>query len=222
MSLSAILGHRVMFSECWTRDLLHEPPAGALAAASPRTRFNNSRGGAFVDSRSARNGVPARGPAAQSTMRAARSGARLPRLIHCKRSMRSPCNDTGVQDWSNWAQICDAAPFEIWTLSVEKDFSMDVVVRTYTGKGSKELLSLLEQRKEDVEKLMRSVKGFESYTLARSSNGEGGMSMTVCQDKAGTEESVRVAKEWIAKNATNIGVDAPKVSAGTVIIHATH
>src|ERR1051325_3092414 len=64
MSLSAILGHRVMFSECWTRDLLHEPPAGALAAASPRTRFNNSRGGAFVDSRSARNGVPARGPAA--------------------------------------------------------------------------------------------------------------------------------------------------------------
>jgi hypothetical protein len=50
MSLSAILGHRMMFSECWTRDLLHEPPAGALAAASPRTRFNNSRGGAFVDS----------------------------------------------------------------------------------------------------------------------------------------------------------------------------
>ena len=27
MSLSAILGHRVMFSEGWTRDLLHEPPS---------------------------------------------------------------------------------------------------------------------------------------------------------------------------------------------------
>ena len=98
---------------------------------------------------------------------------------------------------------------------------MDVVVRTYTGKGSKELFSLLEQRKEDVEKLMRSVKGFESYTLARSSDGEGGMSMTVCQDKVGTEESVRVAKEWIAKNAANIGLDAPKVSQGSIIIHAT-
>jgi hypothetical protein len=98
---------------------------------------------------------------------------------------------------------------------------MDVVVRTYTGKGSKELFSLLEQRKEDVEKLMRSVKGFESYTLARSGNGEGGMSMTVCQDKAGTEESVRVAKEWIAKNGANIAVDAPKVSAGSIIVHAT-
>jgi hypothetical protein len=98
---------------------------------------------------------------------------------------------------------------------------MEVVVRTYTGKGTKELFSLLEQRKAEVEKLMRSVKGFESYTLARSSNSEGGMSMTVCQDKAGTEESVRLAKEWIAKNAANIGVDAPKVSVGSIIIHAT-
>jgi|ERR1041384_6786963 len=98
---------------------------------------------------------------------------------------------------------------------------MDVVVRTYTGKGSKELFSLMEQRKVDVEKLMRSVKGFESYTLARSGNGEGGMSMTVCQDKAGTEESVRVAREWIAKNAASINVDAPKVSVGSIIVHAT-
>ena len=61
---------------------------------------------------------------------------------------------------------------------------MDVVVRTYSGNGTKELFSILEQRKSDVEKLMRSVNGFVSYTLARSSSGEGGMSMTVCQDKA--------------------------------------
>ena len=47
------------------------------------------------------------------------------------------------------------------------------------------------------------------------------MSMTVCQDKAGTEESVRVAKDWIAKNGANISLDAPKVSAGSIIIHAT-
>ena len=98
---------------------------------------------------------------------------------------------------------------------------MDVVVRTYKGKGSKELFSLLETHRSDVEKLMRSVKGFESYTLARSSESDGGLSMTVCQDKAGTEESVRLAKEWISKNAANIDVDAPKVSVGSIIIHAT-
>jgi hypothetical protein len=98
---------------------------------------------------------------------------------------------------------------------------MDVVVRTYTGKGSKELFSLLEKHKAEVEKLMRSVKGFESYTLARSNSGEGGLSMTVCQDKAGTEDSGRIAKDWLSKNATNISMDAPKVSAGSIIIHAT-
>ena len=97
---------------------------------------------------------------------------------------------------------------------------MDVVVRTYTGKGAKELFSLLEKRKNEVEQAMRSVKGLVSYTLARSSDGEGGLSMTVCQDKAGTEESVRVAKEWLAANARDTGVGAPKVSMGTIIIHA--
>ena len=45
--------------------------------------------------------------------------------------------------------------------------------------------------------------------------------MTVCEDKAGTEESVRVAKDWISKNAGSIIVDAPKVSVGSIIIHAT-
>lgn len=79
----------------------------------------------------------------------------------------------------------------------------------------------MEKNKAEVEKLMRSVKGFESYTLARSSESEGGLSMTVCHDKAGTDESGRVAKEWLAKHAANISMDEPKVSAGSIIIHAT-
>jgi hypothetical protein len=54
----------------------------------------------------------------------------------------------------------------------------------------------------------------------RSSSGEGGLLLTVCRDKAGTEESVRVAKEWLSKNAANISFDAPKVSTGIVIVHA--
>lgn len=98
---------------------------------------------------------------------------------------------------------------------------MEVVVRTYSGKGSKALFSLLEKNKAELEMLMRSVKGFESYTLARSNESDGGLSMTVCHDKAGTEESGRVAKEWLAKNASGISMDAPKVSLGTIVIHAT-
>ena len=94
---------------------------------------------------------------------------------------------------------------------------MQAVVRTYSGKGAKELFDVIEKQKADVEKEMRSVKGFVSYTLARS--GDGGFSVTVCQDKVGVDESVQKAKDWIAKNASSTGVGAPKVSSGSVVVH---
>ena len=64
--------------------------------------------------------------------------------------------------------------------------------------------------------LVGSIKGFVSYTLARS--GSGGFSVTVCQDQAGIDESVQKAKDWIAKNA-GTGAAAPEVSTGEVIVH---
>jgi hypothetical protein len=94
---------------------------------------------------------------------------------------------------------------------------MQVMIRTYSGKGAKELFDLLEQHKTDVEALIRSVKGFVSYTLGRSDNG--GFSVTVCQDKAGIDESLQKAKDWITSNAGNSGAPVPTVSEGSVIIH---
>jgi len=94
---------------------------------------------------------------------------------------------------------------------------MHAVVRTYSGKGAKELFDLLEKRKADVENVIRPVKGFVSYTLARS--GDGGFSVTVCQDKAGVDESIQRARDWITKNAAGIGAAAAKVSEGAVIAH---
>jgi hypothetical protein len=94
---------------------------------------------------------------------------------------------------------------------------MQTVVRTYSGKGAKELVDVLEKNKGEVERLLRAIKGFVGYTMARSDDG--GFTVTVCQDKAGIDESVLVAREWIAKNAASTGVAAPKVTTGSVIIH---
>jgi len=94
---------------------------------------------------------------------------------------------------------------------------MHAVIRTYSGQGAKELFDLLEKRKSDVESLMRTVPGFVSYSLLRT--GDGGISVTVCQDKAGADDSVRKAKDWIGKNASDIGASAPKVSEGPVFLH---
>jgi restriction endonuclease Mrr len=94
---------------------------------------------------------------------------------------------------------------------------MQAVIRKYSGKGAKELFDALEKRASEVQLLMRSVKGLASYTLARS--GDGGFSVTVCQDQAGVDESTQKAKEWVAKNAANTGVGAPEISVGKVIAH---
>jgi hypothetical protein len=93
---------------------------------------------------------------------------------------------------------------------------MHAVVRTYSGAGVKQLFDLLEQRKADVESVMRKVPGLLSYTMMRS--GDGGVSVTVCKDKAGVEESVKVAREWIQKNASNIHANPPVVTEGSVIV----
>jgi hypothetical protein len=96
---------------------------------------------------------------------------------------------------------------------------MHAVIRTYSGAGAKQLFDLLEQRTADIEAVIRKVPGLMSYTLLRS--GDGGTSVTVCKDKAGADESVKVARDWIQKNASNTGTRAPDVMEGSVILHIT-
>ena len=96
---------------------------------------------------------------------------------------------------------------------------MHAVVRSYAGSGAKELFDLLEARKDEVETLIRGVSGFVSYTLIRTEDG--GATVTVCNDKAGTDESLQVARDWIQQNAADLGVSPPTVSEGPVAIHAS-
>lgn len=93
---------------------------------------------------------------------------------------------------------------------------MHAVIRTYSGQGAKELFDLLEQRKTDVEDAIRAVPGFKAYTLMRTADG--GVTVTVCRDKAGTDASLQVAREWIQQNASGIGASPPAVAEGDVIL----
>ncbi|MHC8340043.1 hypothetical protein [Pseudomonas sp. HLT2-19-2] len=93
---------------------------------------------------------------------------------------------------------------------------MHAVIRTYSGAGAKQLFDILEEHKSDVEAALRKVSGLVSYTLLP--NGDGGMSVTVCTDKAGTDESSKVARDWIQKNASNVHANPPVVTEGEVIV----
>lgn len=93
---------------------------------------------------------------------------------------------------------------------------MHAVIRSYAGSGAKALFDLLEERKAEVESLIRSVTGFVAYSLIRTDDG--GVTVTVCQDKAGTDASLQLARDWIQQNASDLGTSPPVVSEGPVVL----
>jgi len=92
---------------------------------------------------------------------------------------------------------------------------MYAVVRSYSGEGASELFNQLEQRNDEVEELIGGVPGFVSYTAFRS--GEGGATVTVCQDKSGTDESSRRAAEWIKENISATA-NPPVITEGSTVV----
>jgi len=92
---------------------------------------------------------------------------------------------------------------------------MYAVVRTYSGQGAAEVLDLVESRAEDVKELIGGVPGFVSYVAVRS--GDGGVTVTVCEDEAGTEESSRRAAAFIKENS-DAAIDPPVITAGSTVL----
>ena len=63
--------------------------------------------------------------------------------------------------------------------------------------------------------MIKSVQGFRGYYLIRSSDG--GASITVCDDQAGTAESTRRAADWIRQNLPAAASSPPQVTEGEVL-----
>src|SRR5690349_14324059 len=92
---------------------------------------------------------------------------------------------------------------------------MHAVVRTYPAdQETSDLFDLIEQRAEDVKALMRGVPGFVSYTVLRGADGA--VAVTVCEDKAGADESSRRAVEWSKENFS-ADVKPPVIVEGETI-----
>jgi hypothetical protein len=93
---------------------------------------------------------------------------------------------------------------------------MYVTIRTYSGQGASELFDALAERNDDVKALITTVPGFVSYEAFRSNGG--GQTVTVSEDKAGTDESSRRAAEWVSENIS-VTVDPPTVTEGSAVLH---
>jgi hypothetical protein len=88
-------------------------------------------------------------------------------------------------------------------------------IRSY---GDRSLAAALAARADEIRAVIGDVPGFRAYYLVEA--GDGTVSVTVCDDQAGAEESNRVAADWLRSNMPELGGAAPTVSAGAVLISA--
>ena len=66
--------------------------------------------------------------------------------------------------------------------------------------------------------LIRHVPGFVDYYLVDAGNGTV-VSLTVYEDRAGEEESIRLAAEFVREQLADLIPNPPEVMAGEVRIH---
>ena len=92
---------------------------------------------------------------------------------------------------------------------------MYVVVRRYTN--APQLFDALQEGQAELERLLRSVSSFVSYYLVRV--GDGGFSVTVCENRIGVEETNLLAADWITEHAPAMHGNTPEVIEGETVIH---
>jgi hypothetical protein len=78
------------------------------------------------------------------------------------------------------------------------------------------LADTLAEHTDEIRQVIGGIEGFKAYYLVKL--GEGTTTISVFEDQAGAEQSVRAAAAWLAENLPDLEVAAPYVTAGDVLI----
>jgi hypothetical protein len=91
---------------------------------------------------------------------------------------------------------------------------MYIVIRRWANAAG--LAEVVGQHEQEIGDLLRGVRGFVTYYAAR--HGDEVTAVTVCQDREGTEETTRIAREWVQRHLPGTTVGAPEVIEGEIIL----
>jgi heme-degrading monooxygenase HmoA len=92
---------------------------------------------------------------------------------------------------------------------------MYTVVRRYAR--ASELADALLRQQQEVTALISAIPGFKAYYVFRTDWGDV-VTITICDDKAGTDESIRRAALWVRSNVTGAELRAPEIVEGEIIL----
>ena len=88
-------------------------------------------------------------------------------------------------------------------------------IRKYNGAPT--LTDELVKRQDEVKSVLRPIQGFYAYYLLKTNDGA--VSLTVCEDKFGADESNRVAATWLKNTLPTFATRPPEITTGEVRIH---
>jgi hypothetical protein len=74
----------------------------------------------------------------------------------------------------------------------------------------------LVKHQDEIKSALRPIPGFHAYYLLKTSDGA--ISLTVCEERVGAEESNRVASTWLKDKLPTFATRAPEITTGEVRI----
>ena len=92
---------------------------------------------------------------------------------------------------------------------------MYAVVRRYADASA--LSDALVQHLDEIRTILSGVPGFKAYHALRTADS-GLVTMTVCDDQAGTQESSRRAAEWVRNNLAGLSIGPPEIVEGEAFL----
>ena len=93
--------------------------------------------------------------------------------------------------------------------------NMFASIRKYNGQPL--LAEEIVKRQNEIKSILEPMSGFHAYYLIKT--GDGALSMTVCDNRTGAEESNRVESTWLKDKLPTFATRAPELTTGEVRFH---
>jgi len=87
-------------------------------------------------------------------------------------------------------------------------------IRKYTGVPM--LSDELVKHETEIQAVLDPIKGFHALYVIKTDSGV--VSMTLCEDRAGAEESNRVSAQWLKDKLPTFATTTPEITIGEVRI----
>lgn len=88
-------------------------------------------------------------------------------------------------------------------------------IRKYNGQPL--LAEELFKRQNEIKSVLEPISGFHAYYLIKT--GDGAVSMTVCENRSGAEESNRAEATWLKDKLPTFATRPPEITTGELRIH---